>query len=336
MRRCPGADLGVHARILTGWILAIVTFAACVPVQGTIGPPIPTETLSPAVAEAIRFRLEFGLRADVGYVRSVAGDPTASSADFGVPLLPDELRDLLRRVKESRDVAAKVREYGSALPEAFGGEFIDSQRGVVVALFLGDLSVHERGLHQILHPHARFEVRHATYTKVALEDLMRRLVDDQAWLEDVGAQLREADLEVSLNRVTLLVGGLPQGGLLQIHEHFGVDPKMLTVIVSESTLDQLPRGTVVGQIVDGEGNSISIRDLEIRATGDIQQYEPDGGLGINTRADGSFEIPRLAEMGWTVEVIRLQPGGPESVLGTIHVDVLGGKTTRVNVPIDID
>lgn len=313
----------------------VIAAAACgPPAASSVPSAVAFATPSAEISEAIRFRTEFGLRADRAYVENVANDPAADSTAFGIPLLPAELAELQSRVAEARAVAEVVREYGATLPDAFGGEFIDSQTGTVVALFVDDLGAHRAALRTRLHPDARLDVRPVEHTKAALDALMEQIVLEQAWLEQVGAPLREADLEERLNRVSLLVGGIPDGGIFEIHAHFQVPPTMLFVVVSPSTLDALPRGSVEGQLVDVAGNDLAIRDLEVRAIGDISSYEPDGGIGINTRADGSFEIPRLAEMGWTIEIIRVQPGLPEEVIGSAHFEVVGGRATHIEIPVE--
>jgi hypothetical protein len=65
-------------------------------------------SISLPVKDAIRFRTEFGLRGDLAYVAQVARDPAATS-DFGVPLLPAEVADLLRRQVSGTEVCPTAR-----------------------------------------------------------------------------------------------------------------------------------------------------------------------------------------------------------------------------------
>jgi hypothetical protein len=129
----------------------------------------PSPSLPPDVQDAVRFRTEFGLRADLTYIADVARDPAATS-QYGVPLLPDEVEDLLRR-QTAADVAAPLLDaYGERHPSEFAGWFLDqAQGGVFVVLFTANTEDHLRGLWQTLLGRTRpiaVQVRQARYTLV--------------------------------------------------------------------------------------------------------------------------------------------------------------------------
>ena len=95
-------------------------------------------------------------------------------------------------------------------------------------------------------------------------------------------------------------------------------------------LHLLPRGSLSGQLVDTTGKRFAPGDnWDVRAIGDIEQYEPDGGVGIATNPDGSFFIPALAEMGWSIEIVSRSG----DVVGSAHVDVQGGLRAFVEVEV---
>jgi hypothetical protein len=92
----------------------------------------------------------------------------------------------------------------------------------------------------------------------------------------------------------------------------------------------LPRGSLSGQLVDATGNPFAPGDnWDVKAIGDIERYEPDGGVGIATNPDGSFLIPALAEMGWSIEIVSRSG----KVVGSAHVEVQGGLRAFVEIEI---
>jgi hypothetical protein len=101
-------------------------------------------------------------------------------------------------------------------------------------------------------------------------------------------------------------------------------------VADPDALYLLPRGSLKGQLVDAAGQRFEPGDnWDVRAIGDIGQYEPDGGVGIATNPDGSFYIERLAEMGWPIEIVSRSG----EVVGTAHVEVQGGLQAFVEVAV---
>ena len=95
-------------------------------------------------------------------------------------------------------------------------------------------------------------------------------------------------------------------------------------------LHLLPRGSLKGQLVDAKGKRFAPGDnWDVVAIGDIEQYEPDGGVGIATNPDGSFFIPALAEMGWSIQIVSRSG----DVVGSGHVAVQGGLQAFVEIEI---
>ena len=94
----------VFAPIVTA-LLAVLVAVACAGTRpaGSVAPSAPSRAvlrlrtdagapacLDPSIEEAIAFREQMGLRADLGWVQAVAANPDATE-DWGVPLLPFEI-----------------------------------------------------------------------------------------------------------------------------------------------------------------------------------------------------------------------------------------------------
>ena len=281
-----------------------------------------------AVTDAIKFRVEFGLRADEPFVRSVFSNPVASSVPFGVPLLPPEIDLLTRRASLAAEVAALVREYGKTVPETYAGVYIEPISGVVYALFVDDIATARLALHANLNPLAKLQVLPAKRTLRQLNDLLAAISSSSAWFRSVGIILQEAEVNVENNVVDLHLTALPDRGAAVVAEHFDVDPSALALIVDADNGATLPRGSVVGSVVDASGAAVIGHNFDVEAVGDIGDAEPDGGVGIATDQTGMFRIAALAEMGWEISI---KDPGTGIVLGRTHVVVVGGEITTVRV-----
>jgi hypothetical protein len=317
-------------------VLACVVVAGCFATAP--GSPAPDPTVAvpsedaaaeAEIKDALRFRTEFGLRADDAFVRQLRNDP-AAVIGYGIPMLPAELEDLQARADTADAITNVVDTYAATVPDAFGGQYIESTTGTVYALFLGDLAVHRAALSKLLRPSSPLELMPARYSERALNALMAAFLPNQAWLKEIGAPIAGASLETSQNRVWLMVSGDPPGGFEQIYERFRVATDMLRITVEDRSLAKLPRGALRGQLIDDLG--LPVHGLfDVRALGDLGGYEPDAGTGISTNIEGTFFIERLAEMGWTIEIIDFSTG---KIVGSAHAEVVGGETAHITITVD--
>lgn len=325
-------------------VALILSLWACsptlVPTPPPSATPAPTATpvssldpdLEAAIAKAIAFRTEVGLRTDEAHIRSVFADPTSTLDPFGTPLLKSELDELRARPSEMAEVEAIVRQYGETRPDSFGGVYVGlSMAGdTVVALFVGDPAGPRADLSKRIWPRALVVTKVAHSIK-ALESLRASVEHDHAWFGTVGATFRSAEVDVMTNAVDLVISGEPPGGVAEIHAHFGVDATTLSVTANADERAYRPRGSLSGQLVDAKGDPWAPgENLIVSIIGDVGAYEPDDPMGIGTTFEGSFEAAKLAEMGWTIKVYRHQTG---QVVGTAHVQVVGGQTTYVEIEV---
>lgn len=291
---------------------------------------MPTQVPAALVSEAIRFRLEVGLRADEAFVRSVFVDPLASSEAYGTPMLPVEEAELDQRAIAAQEVAEVIQEVGSRNPATFGGTYIDGATGIVYGVFTADLAGPRAAVRTMVSPLARFEIVPGRNSLADLDRLMTALLREKEWLASIGAPFRGAGVWVEENRVELILGGIPAGGQNAVLDHFGVEPTALSITIDPDILPSLPRGRVEGRIVDASGQPVLGRNFDVVAVGDIGSYEPDGGVGIATDVDGTFVIERIAEMGWQITV---RDPVNQAAIGTSHIMVHGGETTKVDVVV---
>jgi catechol 2,3-dioxygenase-like lactoylglutathione lyase family enzyme len=321
-------------RRLSPLLLVAALALACQSPASNSPPPSPPPAVHPIaaadLAEAIRFRTEFGLRADEAYVRAVFANPTAS-LDFGVPLLPAEAIDLRKRASAAADVALVVRSYGATVPDEYAGVYIESATGNVYGLFTAHVDEARSAITARISPLARFVAGPARFALGQLKTTLAAAGSDemQAWLQSIGAPFRAGSLRIAENDVWLVLDGVPDD-IHSIARHLGVDEAMISITVEPDQLAKLPRGSIRGVVVDASGRAVTDRNLDVLAVGDISDYEPDGGTGIGTDLAGAFEIDRVAAMGWTITIRDPLTG---ATLGSTHTVVVAGRTATVRIQI---
>lgn len=191
-----------------------------------------TPTLSPAersTAEAIRLRDVLGLESGEDYLRELAGDPEAvrrGGTLYGFPVTEAEYTLLKARAEDSQAVAKVTRSYGTKHPESWAGQFIETEAGVVVTLFTGDLGLHRAALAKLLSLDATFDVRPATWTLVELKALDKQVLHEQDWFESIGASFQGTGVSQGSNRVEVWVGSDDPNIGDQVIAHFGAVGRM--------------------------------------------------------------------------------------------------------------
>lgn len=294
-------------------------------------PRLPTD--SPEFVEAVRFREGVGLRSDRSWIEMVQRNPLASSSQFGVPLMPMEIAELDRRARNVDEVAPVVQDYAQDHGATFAGLYVDHQvDGSVVALFVGDVADHEAALRARLHPTARLRLRQVQYSLAELEELSSRLASADDWFATAMIELRSSAIDIPTNTLNVLIFSLDPQADNRLRSRFGA-PDMMTVDWDEDELARLPRGSLEGRVVNVSG--LPLPPLEIEAVGDISHAEPDEGFAYGVREDGSFEIPKLAAMGWVVRVIDPQPGQGRTIVGTAHVPIVGNTVSIIEIEVDL-
>jgi hypothetical protein len=138
----------------------------------------------------------------------VAGNPTATS-DFGVPLLPEEVDEILRRQSTAAEVAPLLDAYGEQHADEFAGWFQDQAHGgAFVVLFTANLEDHLLGLWKTLWGRTRtiaVQVKPALHTLNQLTALQARIVDDIPLWADHGIEIVFVGTRVSQNLVEISV-----------------------------------------------------------------------------------------------------------------------------------
>jgi hypothetical protein len=186
--------------------LLAVVFLGVAGCSGSAATPVPSAVPTPegtAIAQVdlqawIRFRLTFGLRADIEWVRTVASDPAASSGVFDVPLLSSEFQQVLDASSAADSLLPIVQRHAQYSPE-FAGAWIELPR--VALAFTDHLPEHRAEVEALFDD--RVVVHGARYTIRELNAYIAELEADGEWFATNGIEHVHPSLAKALNEVRL-------------------------------------------------------------------------------------------------------------------------------------
>jgi hypothetical protein len=242
--------------------------------------PAVAASLTPAaVAEAQRYREDFGLRSDESWVRRVAADPASVAGvnRYGIPLTPEEVGELERRIQTTEAIKRLVVPYGESHPEDWAGAWIDHEAsGRLIAQFSGHVEEHRRQLYARISPEANFEVRAVDRSLAEIREMASVLDEpaNQEWFATIPAVLKGYGLRVAGNRLGVDLSTVHPDAPRLVAEHFGW-------------------GDAVQVDVDGTGALLLGRGV-LTVTARDGQGRPVAGLGCTAVADlpGAYESPQ--------------------------------------------
>lgn len=181
--------------------------------------PTPVEVLDQATVNAIEIREQYGLQSDIEWVRAVADDPDALiPEDWGIPLLPDELADLLSR-RWPNNLIVQLRAYGEEFPDDFATAYINLKASGAVVEFKANLEKH-RALLAALPLDGPVEVRQADWSLKELKEFLQQVMAEKAWIESTGAKWVQPVIYELENRVVIRYEGRRELEDV-IESHFG-------------------------------------------------------------------------------------------------------------------
>jgi len=181
--------------------------------------PTPVEVLDQATVKAIEIREQYGLQSGIDWIRAVADVPDALiPEDWGIPLLPHELADLLSR-RWPNSLIVQLRAYGEEFPDDFATAYINLKASGAVIEFKANLEKH-RALLAAFPLDGPVEVRQADWSLKELRGFLQQVKAEKAWIESTGAKWFDPVIYELENRVVIRYEG-PRGLEDLIEGHFG-------------------------------------------------------------------------------------------------------------------
>jgi hypothetical protein len=282
------------------------------------------------LAHARRFRQDYGLRSDDGWIRAVAADPAAApgKVKYGVALTPGEVSDLDRRTLATERLKRFVVDYGLAHPESYAGAWIDHQRGgVLVGQFSSRVDEHRAALLSRINPNAAFEVRAVRWSLAELSAMADQLRGQDAWFRQIPAVLVSYGVDEPANKVFVRISSVSPNATRAIEEHYGW--RGVALVESDGTgALLLPIGSLDVTVRDGRGRPVA--GLRCVAVADLPgAYEAPENPPI-TDATGRCHLELPATGYW----IRLEKRTIPLTLAAIErAVVLAGGNSVVNVSV---
>jgi hypothetical protein len=173
------------------------------------------------MADAIRFRTEFGLDSDPTHIAAITLDPNSSRV-YGVALSPDEATEMERRA-EVESQLEPLNTYLRSLPE-FGGAYIDQAAGHVFVLgFTSIAAADEERIAGFLPSGTAIRMLEVANSEADLRDVQAWVTNDSRWLADLGTHALEIPVNPRTNRVEIGLTRLDEAIAASMNERYGKD-----------------------------------------------------------------------------------------------------------------
>ena len=249
------------------------------------------------IDEAIAVRTSFGLNADQTWIRRVAADPAAKPGieEFGIPLMPFELTDLMSR-RWDGDLLAQVTAYGRLFPDEFAGAFINLKATGVIVAFTDRVDRHAAALSNLVPAGAVVEVRQARWSLKDLEGFIKQVESQRAWFDTLGVTFKVGDN--GENSVLVRYRGQKEAGAL-IAKHFG-DPPWLKTDWDGPLPWEGPQADLVITIKDANGRPV--KDVWVELLSVDPRVEVRGDAVFGTGADGICVLKNIPAVAYQVKL----------------------------------
>ena len=293
------------------------------------GPAAPTA----AELEAIRFRTENSLQADLAHVRAVAADPTAGM-EFGVPLLPSEFDELMSRSADADGIIEIVQAEAAKAPGDYCGLYLDNaNEGAVTSGWKANRVLHELAIRSKLRPSAKVAFIDCRFSEPEVNRVCELLREaDHDWMKAIPAELQGFGCGNMHFRVEMQISSaVPEAADQVLHHYsslFGLPPGILTVESDGTGVSLVPWGEVRVFVARIDGTPVGDSNLSLFWKSDVPGLAcgfMDVGFGVN--ADGKATKLPCQEGPWTIQIIETL----DDVYGEGTVLVRGGETVDLRI-----
>ena len=271
-----------RAALIAAAVFLLMAIAACsVAPAALVGSPTPTPTPAPEdLADEIRFRTTFGLRADEAWIRQVAKDPAARAGieAYSVPLTAAEKAALDARSANAREVAPVLQKYGRQHADEWAGVYIESAAdGVVVAQFTGGIAQHTAAIARLVNPRSRYRIQVVRYSLIELKRFENRIGRDTAWFQSIGADLIGYGLDVQANKFWVKLATANKNAPVLLAARYGVAEDYFNVDF-RPPLWKGGHGTLLVRVVDRAGKPLPGLACRVNSVGssDITETDENG------------------------------------------------------------
>jgi hypothetical protein len=205
-------------------IVALSAFIASTPASAAPTRPVARTSSGPSAAEAYaqKVRAEFGLRSDLGYIRSIEHEPGTSSQDLGTPLTPAESANINGR--RTLSTSAGIVDAAGERQPGYAGEWIDQKAGGILRVAMAGSTAQTAyaGLRGLLPTGARVSYVKATYSLQELTQVHDQLTSEITGRSALGRHITESSVTPQYNAVTVALDPtVTSGQVAQLSARYG-------------------------------------------------------------------------------------------------------------------
>ena len=246
---------------------------------------------------------------------------------YGIPMLPEEVAELERRLARVDDLLAFAETYATEFPDGFAGAAVDPTAGYrLVILYTQDLDLHRQRLSGIPEP-LRPDVRQATWTLAELQDFESNI--PVSTIVAPGIKVWRATIDTLANRVVVGFGAADPVRGDELPALFSSTGWLLPHWDGPFEPVDLPLGGLLITVVDGQGEPLI--DLPCWYTSLNPAVGVDGGG--DTREGGHCLFANLPMGPYRIDILEADEL-VDRFLKSVEVTVVGGKTIEVTIVID--
>lgn len=276
---------------------------------------------------AVEARQAAGLLADEAWVREVLIDKRSVDRLGGLLVSPEEAAALDRRIAAASDLAGTLEAYGAALPEVWGGLYLEPD-GTIVVQFAGDVPEHEAVV-RALAGLAPVVVREVDWSIAALSRFREVVTTPsfEAWLGENDISLEGVGTQVAMNKVALEVSvDHPRRDVEElVKRHLGAHG-WLEVTVRVVAGGELPKGELEVTVRDEQDRPIV--EAICLLTTDLDGAVPAGLEARDIDPLGRCLWTGQDRVGATSYVVEVWRRYEDDFIGSVRVTVRAGALVR--------
>ncbi len=192
------------------------------------GPAVAVSQDDALLADALRFRTEFGLNNDPNEVRAMA-DTTALSPEFGLPLTPDEESLMKRRLAIPRELD-KVRAYRATHRDTWGGMWLTYPRARSEATSLqlnvgvtANRVLVAEDIKALVPADVDVAVVLVSHTQAQLDEALDAVSKDEGFFDELGTRYYSVSTILPDNAVEIELSNVTEAIKQAVSDRYGSD-----------------------------------------------------------------------------------------------------------------
>lgn len=252
-RAAHSSPIGSRVTVAVVVALALAACGGTVPSSPVPSAALPSGRIPTNPANVVKGRDRLGLPSDSATIARLLANPLAVRA-YGTILTVEEKAALDARTTDQAAVYRTVERYGSRVPEAYGGVWVDG--AIVVAAFTAPALIHESQLTALVSPRALLRVVEVRYSLATLTRLAQQVDAEASWFPSAGASFEGTGVDLERNLVVVRIRANDTSVAEAVAAHFG-HPDWLAVEVAGPLVWSGATGDLEIRVVNAAGQPVA-------------------------------------------------------------------------------